>query len=880
MRRGWLRIVLAAAILAAGLALALVLLARAAPERLRSHLEARLAADLGRPVRIGALRVDPAGAGLTVSLARVRVGAAGDALRLRIPEAEAGIDALALLGGRVRVGRLVLDRPRLRVVGTPEAGAADGTGAAGLPRLLDAAGDHSLPFRWLEVRGGRVTWLRPGAPPLEVDAVAGHLDARRLRRGRAVTLRARLAVGDGVPLVLDLEESGGRVLATAGAEGLRLEDLARLDPRLDRAAARGRVDLRIEWRREEGGGSHTLLLASGEDVALRPVGAGGPRVALDRPRLRAELARSPRGWELSFAELADGALRLRARGRLGGGADGRSPLSLHLETADLALRGPGSLLARTPRAWREPLEAALAPVERARLVDASVELRVQPARLHALLAGEAPRPGELRLALEVADATVRAGEDDRLEEVAGGLAWDGDRLEVRDLRARYRGHPLPRLDLAVRGLSHVHGLGELRCIEPAPAPALHGLPRLVAWLDAQPHDVDGEPAFEGVSLRADWLAHPTLVCSVEQLAARVVPAPGGLDLEVERAVFAGLPLEGEGAWRGPDAAAGREASLTLALEVGPPFEPMTPNPPRTPWARGRFRAGLRRLGPWRLSGADGAFAITGSSLTLRDVALGLVPAGPVRTTATLDLGSRDALPYRAAFAIEELEAAQVARAGGIARPALSGSLHGAGAVRGHLVPGRSPLDEATGTLTLHAREGRVHRRLPPLLAIATASGSLNPFDGDAELPFQAVDMAAVLEGGRLRSEHFALVGPTVRMAARGSVAVARPHDVEATVGMFLFPGLDALLDRLPLLNHVLLGPNGNLVGAYLALDGPFEAPHARLVPIRSIATGPASLVFERVPGLLFGGFRMLRGAIAPPAAEEPEAGSAASTADS
>ncbi|MDX1649330.1 MAG: hypothetical protein R3263_05710, partial [Myxococcota bacterium] len=634
MRRAWLRILIAAGILVAGAALALVLAVRTAPEQLRSHLEARLTEDLGRPVRIGALRLDLAGAAPTVALRRLRVGAPRDPLLLRIPEADAGIDALALLGGRIRIGRLVLHRPRLRIRMDPtRAASAESAGADALApaRRLTAS---DLPFRWLEIREGRVTLVPrpPGAEPAVMETLTGHLDARRLRRGRAATLTGRLATGGGpVPLAVEVEEEAGRVRASLRVEGLRLEGLPRLHPGLARVGARGRVDLQLEWHRDEAG-HRTVVLASGEDVTLPPA-PGRPRIALGRPRLRAELVRDAGGWELPFAELADGALRLRARARLADDPDAPAPLFLRLETADLPLRGPGSLLARTPRAWREPLEAALAPVETARLAEGALELRTRPDRLRALREGAPPRPGELRVSLAVTQAVLRAGEGDRLEQLTGRLAWDGDRLEVEDLRARYRGSPLPRLSLRVRGLGHVRGLDELRCIEPAPAPTLHGLPRLVAWLGAQPGDVEGESAFEGLSLRADWLAHPALVCTIEQLAARVVPAPGGLDLEVQRAVFAGLPLEGEGAWRGGDARAGREASLTLALEVGPPFEPMAPHPPRTPWARGRFRAGLRRLGPWRLSGADGAFALSGASLALRDVALGLVPAGPVRAVA-------------------------------------------------------------------------------------------------------------------------------------------------------------------------------------------------------------------------------------------------------
>lgn len=880
MARAWLRIGIAAAVFVAAVAIGFAAAARLAPERLRLHLEARLAEDLGRPVRLGALRLGlaPPG-GLVLALDRVRVGARGDRLRLRVPEAEVRIDPLPLLAGRLRIGRLELHRPHLHLVEPPAPDAADGpapTDVAG--RLAQAAGTE-LPFRWLGVRDGRVTLVpRGAAEPRVLRAVEGTLDARRLRVGRSLTLRGVLETPDGAaPLTLAVEARGEAIRVEAQADGLPLQTLARLRPGAVPADARGRIDLRVEWR-EEDATRRLVVLASGEEVELAAA-EGRPEIRLGRPRLRAELLRLRGAWELAFGELVDGALRLRASGRLATPIGPGSRLALRLESDALPLRGPDSLLARTPARWRAPLEAALAPVETARMVGATLALTTRPRRLAELASGAPPRPGEIDLALEVADATVRAGASDRLEDVSGRLAWNGDRLEARDVRARFRGGWLPRLDLVVRGLANVQGTEELRCVEPGPAPALPGLPRLVAWLDAQPRDADGAPSFEGVSLRADWLAHPALVCSLEQLVATVRPAPGGLDVEVERAVFAGLPVEGRGAWRGGEGAA-QPASLSLTLAMGPPFEPMTLHPPRSPWAQGRFRAGLRRLGPWRLTGADGAFRLDGASLALDHVALGLDPAGPVRARVAVDLGHADRLPFEGAFALEEHDATEVARSGGIVRPPLSGSLHGAGAVRGHLTPGEPLLRDATGTLVLHARGGRLHRRIPPLLAIATASGSLNPFAAGSELPFDAADLAGVLEGGALRSEHFALVGPTVRMAAQGTISATKPHAVDAVIGLFLFPGLDSLVDRLPLLNRVLLGPDGNLVGAYLAMEGPFGEPRARVIPIRSIATGPASLVFERIPGLLFGGLRALRGALVPPAPPAPSEAADPGRADS
>ena len=82
--------------------------------------------------------------------------------------------------------------------------------------------------------------------------------------------------------------------------------------------------------------------------------------------------------------------------------------------------------------------------------------------------------------------------------------------------------------------------------------------------------------------------------------------------------------------------------------------------------------------------------------------------------------------------------------------------------------------------------------------------------------------------------------------------------------MFFFPGLDSLIDRVPILNRVILGRNGNLVGAYFALTGQWGEPEASLIPIQIDRDGPGRASSPRgLPGFVLGGIKRIQSVILP-----------------
>jgi len=379
----------------------------------------------------------------------------------------------------------------------------------------------------------------------------------------------------------------------------------------------------------------------------------------------------------------------------------------------------------------------------------------------------------------------------------------------------------------------------------------------------------GARTWQQVRVQADWVAHPVLLCVTEDLAGSVRPEESGLAFHLERALWAGLPLSGDGRWA--DLGEQGEA-LAIYLRVSPPAPATLSSAPGKVWARGRFEIDATTLGRWRIRGARGRFDLNEGTLALHDATLQMDPGGRVEGKLLLDLASPGELPFQAAIQLADVSLADLGESAGV--QGLAGHLYGGGAVRGRLEQGLPPLARATGTLSLHARKGSIARDLPVVLALVVASQPLRPFTSEDELAYDAADLVARIEGGRLQTETFTAVGRRLRVGAAASLSLLDPHALEGVVGLFFFPGLDSLISRLPLLSRVILGPNGNLVGAYFSLDGTWSDPETHIIPIRSLASGP---MVDGISSLLWGGIRRIEAALGgrpvPPSPRAPRVGS-------
>ena len=864
--------------------------ARLAPDQLRRQVAEHSKEALGFPVRFQEVRLRLRWGPPWLSLdafqaAAVLEPAAPRAAVLTAPRLEADLDPLALLLGRVRTTRLRVESPSLLL--DPGAFPEDEVDATTrLIRALDQAGAalEKRPCALPDVELDRGRLLLAGqtpdaVPELVGDGIhlsfacgavlprsSGHLQARLLPSGASAN-----SVG---------AELQGELAASHGAADLHLKltgfELAAPGPLralLDIPAdAKGKLAMELLWARKGEGPQAVAFTARGHGIRARLPAAGESlNLHLDKPVLRARLSATPSRLTLHEAQLSEGALTLDGTARLSLPLQDDAPVQLHLALEKAELQALGPLLEQLPESLRRPALDGLARVEAGHLDTLSVEAHTDVAGLARLLRQQLLQgPDQTSFRMAVQGATVRVGESDRLEDLSGSLNFSGDRLWLQDVHGSYRGQPLPRLDAELSGLRELGSWEALHCLAPAPVPALPGVDRLEEWIRSRRHGPE-KSSWQHLTVEADLLSHPVFGCAITDLAGEVRPGPESLEFEVERGIWAGVPLSANGRFLEDKANGG---ALAVHVRLGKPVS----NPPKkiagSAWAQGRFDIRAHHVGRWKIRGARGDFQMVGSHVALGGVDLLLAPGGSVQGQVSGELGSSDALPFSATIQTDGISGANLVASAQVPELHFDGRVHGELSVRGHLELGLSPLARARGRLEFHARDGHVNRTLPVVLALVAASRPFDPNEVGDRLEYRNLDLQARIEDGWIRSDTFTAEGPRLRVGAQAAVAVSGQHVLEGVVGLFFFPGLDSLIDRLPLLNRVILGPNGNLVGAYFALTGTWGKPKTRIVPIRSLASAP---VVESVGSFVWSGIKRIEAALSkkekPPVPQEAKVGS-------
>jgi hypothetical protein len=193
-----------------------------------------------------------------------------------------------------------------------------------------------------------------------------------------------------------------------------------------------------------------------------------------------------------------------------------------------------------------------------------------------------------------------------------------------------------------------------------------------------------------------------------------------------------------------------------------------------------------------------------------------------------------------------------------------------GSLEGALTPGVSPLADVFGSVSIEASDGLMRRTIPPVVAVALASEAFNPFNRRETVRYDRMETRLEFADGRMRTEAFSMDGPDLRVFASGEVDLLHaPHQIEAEVGLFLFRQIDSIVEKIPILNLLLMGTSESLIAAYFELSGPWDDPQAKLIPLRSMTSSPASLVFQSIPMIMVRGIQAIGAMLAPDETTEP-----------
>jgi len=871
--RAFARILIGMTVFLGAAVIGFFLTQRIASEPLRLESEKRLSQLARSPVSINDVRLSLA---FGFHLEGTNLVAWRDGERtpsLEIDRIRASIRPLSLIFGKLEFGRIVIDGARLRI----ERDAAGNWSPAPVASLaaLRRANQGSESPHPEELLSPLISLENALRAILEKHRIANVLE---LRNATIVFVDARAEHRLAPPLFLALESVGAELRRSRLTGASRLKIQGRL---VDAQRTRGRV----EW--EGSSDRHGVIRAimavtdleltamapyvrslhpaarieglfSGAVVfEAAPLGTGRlevdlvghgvrsvePRdeansIRVDRVEAVGVLEITPQAVRLHGARLRGGELSLEAEGTVARPLGENSFAQIALAFREVEVAEVRHLIGWLPEVEREEAESVVEVVETGRLHSLRAGGSATLSAWQAFLAGRTRKPpAEFFVDATLSGTVVKVGDDDRLEDLQGRLWWSGNHAEVIGVRATLNDSPLPIFDVAINGVTNfLAGEPERRRLMSGGVPLL-GLQPLWEWFRPDPDD-EAPKTRIALGLMIDRLHHPMFLWPIEDASVTLWDSGHGLRIVTNGGTWAGVPISGEADWLFEP-----EERVRVELTAGAP----TPGAPGAldarDWAAGSAVVALRHAGPLKQQHGMSRFRARGSVFYFEGLEIPLSPQGSIDASIELNLGLREAVPFQLSFALAGGDVETLAEQLGQPPEVGTGTADLAGSFQGVLRPHTSLIEGLSGLLEVVAVDGTIYQSIPAVVAVALASRAFNPFIRREEVRYERCETLLEFEDGRMSTTSFSLDGPDLRVFAAGEIDLLHPaREVDAQVALYLFRQIDIVLEKIPIVNFLLLGTNDNLVGAHFRLSGPWEHPLATAVPLRALASGPASIV--------------------------------------
>jgi hypothetical protein len=431
------------------------------------------------------------------------------------------------------------------------------------------------------------------------------------------------------------------------------------------------------------------------------------------------------------------------------------------------------------------------------------------------------------------------------------------------------------LDLDVDGISSFFGTDPERRRLRVSAPPLAGLGAF--WKDLQPEEPeeDPEPMRVALGVAIERVEHPMFLWPIEGLAATLTPLDQGVRVEARDGLWGGVPIELRVDWLfEPEERVTAHVVAGTSVDAAPPPSESEAPAPATPdstpqpaalepsWARGSLRVGAIDTTRWKQRNATAHFEATGDLLRLSDAVIDLAPHGRGVANALIDLSQPDSAPFQLSFEILDGDFPTLGAAIRLPSDLATGHVDVAGSVEGSFDPTAPHGAALEGLIEVDARDGTLRKKVPAAMRAALSDAVLSPISKLERIRYDRMRALLELGGGRVATDVLSVDGPDARAFASGGVTIGeKPHLMDVELVLFLFRNVDRVLDKIPIVNFLLLGPNRNLLAAHYRISGSFEDPSAALVPLQSFTRGPATLVFERLPSIVERGLEALGGLV-------------------
>ncbi len=887
MRLSWLRLFLTGVLLLAALAGYLVW-SGTAGRLLHQEIESQLSRRLERAVTLAnlELRIER---GLRLSVRNLRIHPTADATSeplLRAGRVVAWIDIPSLLIGRIALSSLVLEGPSLRI----ERAADGGFPALGLPgwdaeervepddiygeglvraveALEPAAQRAANRFGFasrIELHDGTVSLVDrtrpPDEPPLRLEFL--EILVLRDRLSDAGSLAVNAIVVDGLnspfpirfgvrreedqPFVWDLSWEG--VSLTAARQ--RVPSLPLLNGLSGRwsanlQATRGATGIHQLSLQSKVGDASLVLPRSKRQIGYEALDFG-VRLEIDRKQVRVREGKlGGNRIRSDFEATVERPLRPASGAKLETRLQGVEFADIRtlvdpLEDEFEAARSIARLVERVESGRIERIEAS-----------GTAELR----KWQALWRGpERELPEGFLLAGAFDQVNIGAGSPEDIEDLAGEVEWLGDKLVLRGGRANFRGKPLPQMDLEIDGVSQLvrtsRNAQRITAIPP-PIPGLGPLARIL-----RPRDPNALPPVKAIGLAIERLEHPLLRWPLRDARVLVEPVRHGVQINVREGILGGASVTGEVVWSSePD-----DGKVTAKLSfTAPPTSTAPPDPaasslsaeratasqaawPTSRWGEGEIEIEFRPRPRLPFARAKGFFRLDDTALVAREVEIALAPQGTIETRGSIGLEDPDTIGLDLSFALTDGRFESLSEFIAIPPNLATGGLGATGSLAGRVRPDTSFVAELDGKISAEASNGRVALGVPLLLRLTRATEGYNPFANEHEIGYESMSATIGFEHGSLDSQDFKIEGP-LRVYARARIDTnARPVDIRAIVGIFLFRAPNQILSNVPILRSLLPGSERGLIGAYFKVNGAIKEPEIEALPLASFLTAVPSAI--------------------------------------
>ena len=868
-----------------------LLIREVSPQFLQAELEERLSAALATSVTIENIKVSSS-RWIELDASEIHAWPSEDGSGLEIPRVVGSIDPLSLLFGKLRLRRVNFDGAVLRagvIARSPQFARFATREAAGAgiqhPReLLRPLIALEIAVRYLlesprlasvlDLQNARLE-LDPIDPfrsaPMELRELNARLVHHRFSGESRLSLRGRLMEGerDLGTIALGGERSrSGRMRISLNLESLALgisdsyvSDLGS-DARVD-----GSMSGEIFYETPEPGtGQLQIDLVCERLRSAVPTLGGGPRERTELPRadVSASFVITPQSIAVHEAAIATSQTALRMSGMVARPIQSASLADLSLEFDNVEVSQVRHLVGWLPEIKREEAAVIVAPLKSGRLVSLRASGGASLGGWQSFLAGRTrTMPEDFRLGAELADTVIWVGDTDRIEKLSGRIEWIGSRVEAVGVTALLNQSSLPSLDLVIDGFPNFFAGDPAKRQIVSGGEPLIGLGTL--WSTLRPaSDEESTDAGMSIELQLDYLDHPMFLWPIRDLQLAIETEDRGVHVRKARGNWAGVPIDGKIEWHFlPD------ERVNVALSAGLPSNRPAVPIPKDSWARGRFSVGPIAGERWRQSAAHGEFDASSDRVRIRDLDIDLEPSGAVEANGRLHLSEVDAVPFQLSFELKGGDAVAVAKLFGMPPNQITGDVDLAGSFDGTLLPNASIYAKLRGLLNVSATDGAIRKKAPPVAAISEASETLEEFKPSEHIRYQNLEAVLEFHDGRLQTDALSLEGPELGVLATGGVELmAQGKPMDGKVALFLFPKLDSVLGKIPILNLILLGTDSNLVATYYHVTGPWGHPEVKPILLPGSA-GPTSVVLQGVPMFVKRGFKAF-GSLILPKSSEPE----------